>query len=58
MSRKDEMNHSAISPEQVTLVRRNIGHGDNRLLRHTGRYAFWPRTDHDRLAAFRHTMHG
>jgi hypothetical protein len=30
------MTHSAISPEQVTVVRRNIGHGDNRLLRHTG----------------------
>jgi hypothetical protein len=25
-----------ISPSQVTLVRRNIGHGDNRLVRHTG----------------------
>ena len=30
------MTHSAISPDQSTLVRRNIGHGDNRLLRHTG----------------------
>lgn len=36
MSRNNEMTHSAISPDQVTLVRRNIGYGDNRRLRHTG----------------------
>ena len=36
MSTNDEMPHSAISPGQVTLVRRNISRGDNRLFRHTG----------------------
>jgi hypothetical protein len=36
MSRNNEMTHSALSPGQVTLVRRNIGHGDNRLRQHTG----------------------
>jgi hypothetical protein len=33
MRRKNEMTHSAICPDQVTLVRRNISRRDN-LLRH------------------------
>jgi hypothetical protein len=36
MGRNNEMTHSAIGPDQITLVRRNIGPGDNLLLRHTG----------------------
>lgn len=56
MSTDDEMLHSAISPGQVTLVRRNISHGDNPLLLDPG-LCLPAGTDHDRLATFRYTMH-
>jgi hypothetical protein len=56
MSTDDEMLHSAISPGQVTLVRRNISHGDNPLLRHAG-LCLPAGADHGRLATSRYTMH-